>query len=122
MTQPAFHFSLNRMSAPRLPLDRYVALCRRLGVDSIEIRNDVDGVEITDGTPASAVRATAEAGGVTILTINGCSASSNGMPSARTKRPCSPTTPRNAARAHWCCARPTAAPTRATPTRATQIS
>ncbi|MBJ9927014.1 xylose isomerase, partial [Burkholderia cenocepacia] len=57
MTQPAFHFSLNRMSAPRLPFDRYVALCRRLGIDSIEIRNDLDGVEITDGTPASAVRA-----------------------------------------------------------------
>ena len=69
MTQ-AFHFSLNRMSAPRLPFDRYVALCQRLGVDTIEIRNDLDGVEIADGTPAATVRATAEAGGVTILTIN----------------------------------------------------
>jgi 2-keto-myo-inositol isomerase len=53
-----------------LPFDRYVALCRRLGVDTIEIRNDLDGVELADGTPAAAVRATAEAGGVTILTIN----------------------------------------------------
>ncbi|MCA8254086.1 TIM barrel protein [Burkholderia sp. AU31624] len=69
MTQ-AFHFSLNRMSAPRLPFDRYVALCQRLGVDTIEIRNDLDGVEIADGAPAATVRATAEAGGVTILTIN----------------------------------------------------
>lgn len=69
MTQ-ACHFSLNRMSAPRLQLDRYVALCRRLGVDTIEIRNDLDGVELADGTPAAAVRATADAGGVTILTIN----------------------------------------------------
>ncbi|RQV79310.1 TIM barrel protein [Burkholderia anthina] len=69
MTQ-ALHFSLNRMSAPRLPLDRYVALCRRLGVDTIEIRNDLDGVELADGTPAAAVRATVEAGGLTILTIN----------------------------------------------------
>ncbi|WP_126286387.1 TIM barrel protein [Burkholderia stagnalis] len=69
MTQ-AFHFSLNRMSAPRMPLDQYVALCRRLGVDTIEIRNDLDGVEITDGTPAAAVREKADAGGLTILTIN----------------------------------------------------
>ncbi|RQR59507.1 xylose isomerase [Burkholderia sp. Bp9126] len=66
----ALPFSLNRMSAPRIPFDQYVALCRRLGVEAIEIRNDLDGVEIDDGTPAAAVRAAAEAGGVTILTIN----------------------------------------------------
>lgn len=66
----ALPFSLNRMSAPRILFDQYVALCRRLGVDAIEIRNDLDGVEIDDGTPAAAVRAAAEAGGVTILTIN----------------------------------------------------
>ncbi|MGS0893578.1 TIM barrel protein [Burkholderia stagnalis] len=69
MTRP-LTFALNRMSAPRVPLDQYVALCRRLDVDAIEIRNDLDGVEIADGTPAATVRATAEAAGVTILTIN----------------------------------------------------
>lgn len=63
-------FSLNRMSAPRLPLSDYLALCGRLGVDAIEIRNDLPGVELVDGTPAQAVRAEAEAAGVTILSIN----------------------------------------------------
>ncbi|KFG94767.1 xylose isomerase [Burkholderia paludis] len=67
---PPLTFSLNRTSTPRLPLDRHVALCRRLGIGAIEIRNDLDGVEIADGTPAAAVRSTAEAGGVAILTIN----------------------------------------------------
>jgi 2-keto-myo-inositol isomerase len=66
----AFQFSLNRMSAPRMPFDQYVAMCGRLGVAAIEIRNDLDGVEINDGTPAAAVCAAAEAAGLTILTIN----------------------------------------------------
>ncbi|HEJ2442350.1 TIM barrel protein [Burkholderia multivorans] len=69
MTQ-AFHFSLNRICAPHIPFDRYVALCRQVGIDAIEIRNDLDGAELADGTPAAAIRATAEAAGVTILTIN----------------------------------------------------
>ncbi len=66
----AFQFSLNRMSAPRLPFDRYLTLCRRLGVDTIEIRNDLEGIEIVDGTSAHAVRAAADEAGLTILTIN----------------------------------------------------
>lgn len=63
-------FSLNRMSAPRLPFSSYIALCQRLGVKAIEIRNDLDGVEITDGTPASDVKAATEAAGLSILSIN----------------------------------------------------
>ena len=66
----AFYFSLNRMSAPRMPLDQYVTMCKRLRVGAIEIRNDLDGVEINDGTPAAAIRAATEAGGLSILSIN----------------------------------------------------
>jgi 2-keto-myo-inositol isomerase len=66
----ALQFSLNRMSAPRLAFAEYIALCRRLGIDAIEIRNDLDGVEINDGTPAADMKALSEAGGVAILSIN----------------------------------------------------
>ena len=65
-----FQFSLNRMSAPRLPFDRYLSLCQRLGIETIEIRNDLEGVEICDGTPPDAVRAAVDAAGLKILTIN----------------------------------------------------
>ncbi|WP_118185677.1 TIM barrel protein [Paraburkholderia phosphatilytica] len=69
-TNSAFHFSLNRMSAPRLPLAQYVSLCRRLGVGTIEIRNDLDSIEMRDGTPAGEIRAQADEAGLEILTIN----------------------------------------------------
>jgi 2-keto-myo-inositol isomerase len=70
MTTPGFHFSLNRMSAPRLPFGQYVSLCQRLDIRTIEIRNDLDGVEMRDGTPAAELRAAAEEADLTILTIN----------------------------------------------------
>ncbi|CAM2155705.1 2-keto-myo-inositol isomerase [Pararobbsia alpina] len=65
-----FHFSLNRMSAPRLPFGQYVSLCKRLGIDTIEIRNDLDGVETRNGASPNEIRATVESAGLTILTIN----------------------------------------------------
>ncbi|MGU7775140.1 TIM barrel protein [Burkholderia sp. MR1-5-21] len=70
MNQASFQFSLNRMSAPRAPFGEFVSLCQRLGVASIEIRNDLSGVEITDGTPASDLRGQAASAGLTILSIN----------------------------------------------------
>jgi 2-keto-myo-inositol isomerase len=70
MSDETLQFSLNRMSAPRLAFADFVALCQRLAVDAIEIRNDLDGVEINDGTPAADIKALSAAGGLTILSIN----------------------------------------------------
>ena len=42
----------------------------RLGLADVEIRNDLKGVALADGTPASDVGAAAEAHGLTVLTIN----------------------------------------------------
>jgi 2-keto-myo-inositol isomerase len=70
MSDEALQFSLNRMSAPRLAFADYVELCQRLAVDAIEIRNDLDGVEINDGTPAADIKALSAAAGLTILSIN----------------------------------------------------
>ncbi|MEY8874923.1 MAG: xylose isomerase, partial [Leptothrix sp. (in: b-proteobacteria)] len=57
-------FALNRMAVPRVSFDAFAALTRRLGVSAIEIRNDLPGIEITDGMPASDVGAIAKAHGL----------------------------------------------------------
>ena len=56
-------FAINRISAPRLAFSDFTALVQRLGVEAIEIRNDLPGVELVDGTPATAVAAAARARG-----------------------------------------------------------
>jgi 2-keto-myo-inositol isomerase len=68
--EKATTFSLNRISAPRLGFSDYLALCQRLDVNTIEIRNDLDGVELNDGTPAKQIRELTAAAGITIRSIN----------------------------------------------------
>jgi 2-keto-myo-inositol isomerase len=63
-------FAINHMVAPRKTVAELVALTRGLGLDQIEIRNDLDGVPSSDGTPPARVRAAAEAAAVRILSIN----------------------------------------------------
>ncbi|HTJ58738.1 MAG TPA: TIM barrel protein [Devosiaceae bacterium] len=58
------------MVAPQLTLRAYFSLARSVGLDGVEIRNDIGGNAILDGTPPSVVRSFAESAGVTILTIN----------------------------------------------------
>ena len=71
MTAPnELRFALNRMAVPRTTFADFAAMARRLGVDAIEIRNDLPGVEIRDGMPASDVGAIARAHGLTIRSIN----------------------------------------------------
>ena len=47
----SIQFSINRISAPRIGFAEFAALTQRLGVHAIEIRNDLAGVEMVDGTP-----------------------------------------------------------------------
>jgi 2-keto-myo-inositol isomerase len=63
-------FALNHIAAPKLRFARFLELARELGVDAVEIRNDLPGVEIADGTDPAQVRREAEAQGASILTIN----------------------------------------------------
>jgi len=66
----SIRFAINRISAPRIPFADFAAMSRRLGVDAIEIRNDLPGVELTDGTPAQAIGEAAKAQGLALRSIN----------------------------------------------------
>lgn len=61
-------FAINHICAPKLPLAEFFAMCRRLGVTEVEIRNDIPDV-LGSMDPAE-VRAEAERHGVAILSIN----------------------------------------------------
>jgi 2-keto-myo-inositol isomerase len=69
MTAP-LSFAINRMSVPRMPFADFAALVQSLGVNAIEIRNDLAAVEMEDGTPAETIGAMAKAHGLTIRSIN----------------------------------------------------
>lgn len=63
-------FALNHMTAPRLAPEDFFSLAERLGARGVEIRNDIEGNAIADGTQAGALRRAAEARGLRILSIN----------------------------------------------------
>jgi 2-keto-myo-inositol isomerase len=63
-------YAINHMVAPRKSFVELVKLATSLGLDQVEIRNDLEGVAISDGTPAARIREEAAAGGVRILSIN----------------------------------------------------
>lgn len=69
MSKP-LRFALNRMVAPSLALPAFIQLTQGLGCDALELRNDLPGVELDDGTPATKVRALCQAAGLRILSIN----------------------------------------------------
>lgn len=63
-------YAINHMVAPRKSFAELVELATSLGLDQVEIRNDLDGVPICDGTPPARIREQAEAADVRILSIN----------------------------------------------------
>jgi 2-keto-myo-inositol isomerase len=58
------------MVAPRLSLPAFIDLAVSLKADAIEIRNDLKGVEIEDGTAPQTVRELCAAKGISVLSIN----------------------------------------------------
>lgn len=61
-------FAINHISAPKLTLADFFAMCRCLGVSEVEIRNDIP--DIVGTMDPHAVRAEAEAQGIAILSVN----------------------------------------------------
>ena len=67
---PGPDFALNHMVAPRKSLPAFLDMARSLAVGKIEIRNDLSGQAIADGTPPETVKAEAEARDIAIVSIN----------------------------------------------------
>jgi 2-keto-myo-inositol isomerase len=63
-------FALNHSVAPQLDLQRFFSLARDLGLAEVELRNDLAGKPIQDGTPPETVREAADSAGVRIISIN----------------------------------------------------
>ncbi len=63
-------FALNHMCAPALGVPEFFDLARSLGISAVEIRNDLPGRPILDGTDAAAIRAAAAERNLRILSIN----------------------------------------------------
>ncbi|MHC1548184.1 TIM barrel protein [Phyllobacterium sp. K27] len=63
-------FAINHIAAPTLRPAAFFQLAKKLGLRDVEIRNDLDGNALLDGTPATEIRDMAEAAGVRIATIN----------------------------------------------------
>ncbi|MBB5574539.1 MULTISPECIES: TIM barrel protein [Rhizobium] len=66
----SIRFALNHMSTPALSVESFFAAAKSLGIDSVEIRNDLASNAILDGTPAAAVKELAARYGLTIISIN----------------------------------------------------
>jgi 2-keto-myo-inositol isomerase len=66
----SLRFALNHMVAPRVSLSKLLTIAKAVGVDAVEVRNDLDGVEILDGTSAASIREKASSSGTEILSIN----------------------------------------------------
>lgn len=62
--------ALNHMAAPHLGHEALFGLARDLGVRLVEIRNDLPGVALLDGTAPAAVREAAASQGLRILSVN----------------------------------------------------
>ena len=63
-------YALNHMVAPRKNFAELAELATALGLDKVELRNDLPGVPISDGTPPASIREQAQAAGVRIVAIN----------------------------------------------------
>ncbi|MGO8504176.1 TIM barrel protein [Rhizobium leguminosarum] len=66
----SIRFALNHMATPSLAISDFFALARSLGIDAVEIRNDLSGNAILDGTKPEVIRQAAARHGVTIISMN----------------------------------------------------
>ncbi|WP_020394453.1 TIM barrel protein [Thiolinea disciformis] len=70
MSATQVQFCLNHMTTPNLSLKDFFALSKSLGMDAVEIRNDLRNNAIMDSTPPEQVKQLAQAAGVKIVSIN----------------------------------------------------
>lgn len=63
-------FGINRMVAPKLPLEEFLDLVSDTGATGIELRNDLPGLDVTDGIDTGEVRELLASRSLSVLTIN----------------------------------------------------
>lgn len=63
-------FCINRKIAPTLSLEAFFQLVQRLGLNKVELRNDMPSGKVTDDLSAAALRALADKYQIEIVTIN----------------------------------------------------
>jgi 2-keto-myo-inositol isomerase len=63
-------FAINRTCAPQLGLTQFIELAVTVGVSAVEIRNDIEGREFMDGTPAEEVAARLRDAGLKVASVN----------------------------------------------------
>jgi 2-keto-myo-inositol isomerase len=63
-------FSLNRTCSPDMTLAQFIALAKAVGVEAIEVRNDIAGREFSDGTKAEELRVVLTDAGLRLASIN----------------------------------------------------
>jgi 2-keto-myo-inositol isomerase len=66
----AIRYSLNRTCSPDLTLAQFIELAKAVGVDAIEVRNDIPGREFADGTEAAVISAALSEAGLGLASIN----------------------------------------------------
>lgn len=63
-------FALNRTCAPQFTLAEFIALAQTVGVQVVEIRNDIAGREFADGMLASELRSRLDDAGLRLASVN----------------------------------------------------
>lgn len=63
-------FALNHMTAPAMPIATFLDLALSLGINAVEIRNDLANNAILDGTAPGDIRKMAQDRGIEIISIN----------------------------------------------------
>ncbi|MGY4752555.1 TIM barrel protein [Pannonibacter sp. Q-1] len=66
----AIRFSLNRTCSPQMTLEQFVALAHAVGVEAVEVRNDIAGREFANGMDALSLRAILSDAGLKLASIN----------------------------------------------------
>lgn len=62
--------AMNRTCAPGKTLAEFISLAQAVGLRAVEIRNDIEGREFADGTPAAEVKAKLDDAGIKVASVN----------------------------------------------------
>lgn len=66
----SYALAMNRTCAPHLPLGDFLKLASAAGVSAVEIRNDIVGRELMDGTPPEQALEAVEQAGLAVASVN----------------------------------------------------